>query len=220
MKILLIEDDLDMQELIKDYLANYNFEVVCFAKPKEAIEHLKANLNSYEVAILDLMLPDIDGFDVCKKIREISNIAIIISSARVDLGDKILAFEFGADDYLSKPYEPRELVARIEAILRRTKKQNIKKISDFELDEDRILFDGYEIDFTKIEYEILKFMLLNANRVLSREQIAQSVKSIDFNSKDRVIDMHISNIRHKIGDSAKEPKYIKSIWSIGYKFLA
>ena len=219
-KILLIEDDLDMQTLICDYLINYDFEVVAFEKPKEALEHLEKESNSYALVILDLMLPQMDGFDVCKRIRKISSIPIIISSARGELSDKILGFDLGADDYLAKPYEPRELVLRVNSILRRTA-SSVKHIGDFEVDEDKreIKVEGLFVELTKIEYEILYFLIQNPNKVVSRESIANSVVGIEYNSKDRTIDMHISNIRQKIGDDSKDPKYIKSVWGIGYKFI-
>jgi two-component system OmpR family response regulator len=221
MKILLIEDDLDMQELLQDYLKNFDFEVKSFANPLEALKSLEEK-NSYDIVVLDLMLPYLDGFDVCKKIRENSTIPIIISSARGNLGDKIVAFDYGADDYLAKPYEPKELVIRINAILRRvTNKVNKKAVGEFEIDEDKIQItqDGHILELTKIEYEIFLLLLNNHNKVLSRESIAKFLGNDGANIKDRAIDMHISNIRNKIFDDSKNAKYIKSIWGIGYKFI-
>ena len=166
------------------------------------------------------MLPQMDGFDVCKKIRQISTIPIIISSARGEVSDKILGFDFGADDYLAKPYEPRELVIRINSILRRATNKN-KIIGDFEINEDRmeIKVDEYLLDLTQIEYEILYLFLQNRGKVISREILSNGVNSIEYNTKDRTIDMHISNLRQKIGDDSKSPQYIKSVWGIGYKFI-
>jgi len=221
MNILLIEDDLDMQELLKDYLKNYSFDVFAYDNPIKALQELSKN-NNYEMVVLDLMLPGIDGFDVCKRIREFSNIPIIISSARGNLGDKVAAFEYGADDYLAKPYEPKELIIRINAILRRVSKQTSKKrISEFEIDEEKmeISQEGHLLSLTRIEYEIFLFLLDNPNKVLSRESIAQHLGNEHTHIKDRAIDMHISNIRNKIFDDPKAPKYIKSIWGIGYKFI-
>lgn len=218
--VLLIEDDIDMQTLICDYLKNYDLHVESFVKPLEALSHLEKNRDRYAVVVLDLMLPQMDGFDVCKKIRQISAIPIIISSARGEIGDKILGFDLGADDYLAKPYEPRELVLRINAILRRgTDKHKI--VGNFEINEDRheIKIDGLLLDLTKIEYDILNLFLQNIGKVLSREFISNAVSGIEYNSKDRTIDMHISNIRQKLGDDPKDSQYIKSVWGIGYKFI-
>ena len=219
-KILLIEDDLDMQILICDYLKSYGFDVVAFDKPNDALDDLAKNSSSYTLVVLDLMLPQMDGFDVCKKIRTISSIPIIISSARGEMSDKIFGFELGADDYLAKPYEPRELVLRINSILRRTIKKN-KIIGNFEIDEDKleIKLDGLELDLTRIEYDILDIFFQNKDKVLSRESISNSVNGMEYNSKERTIDMHISNIRQKLGDDSKDPQYIKSVWGIGYKFI-
>ncbi|NCO02095.1 MAG: response regulator transcription factor [Epsilonproteobacteria bacterium] len=219
-EIMLIEDDADISMLLCEYLLNYGFEVKAFDKPKEALLHLQENKERYALLVLDLMLPQMDGFDVCKRVREISNIPIIISSARSEMSDKILGFDFGADDYLAKPYEPRELVLRINSILRRTTKRS-KVIGDFEIDEAKleIKVDGLLLDLTKVEYDILQLFLLNSDKVLSRESIANAVNSIEYNSKDRTIDMHISNLRQKLGDDPKDPRYIKSVWGIGYKFI-
>jgi len=217
-RVLLIEDELEMQNLIVDYLSNYGYKVVAFAKPKEALLFLEKE--SVDIIILDLMLPQMDGFDVCKEIKKRGDIPIIISSARGDIGNKIMGFELGADDYLAKPYEPRELILRIEAVLKRVLRSSGTKIGDFFIDEPNrvVKIDDYEIDFTKVEFEIFLYLIKNRGKVVSREQIIHST-SLPPDSKNRTVDMHISNIRYKIGDDSKNPKYIKSVWGIGYKFL-
>lgn len=217
-KVLLVEDDLQMQSLIVDYLKDYGFIVNAFDNPKDVLEDFKLN-SDYSIIILDLMLPFMDGFDLFNKLKEIKNIPIIISTARGDIGNKIHGFELGADDYLAKPYEPRELVLRIESILKRNSTKSFK-ICDFTIDKDNrtVLIDDYAIDFTKIEFEIFIYLIENKNKISSREQILNAT-SLDFNTKNRTIDMHISNIRAKIGDDSKNPKYIKSVWGIGYKFV-
>ena len=217
-KVLLIEDDLQMQSLLVDYLKDYGFIVTAFDNPKDVLEDFKLN-SDYSIIILDLMLPFMDGFDLFNKLKEIKNIPIIISTARGDIGNKIHGFELGADDYLAKPYEPRELVLRIESILKRNSTKSFK-LGDFTIDKDNrtVLIDDYAIDFTKIEFEIFIYLIENKNKISSREQILNAT-SLDFNTKNRTIDMHISNIRAKIGDDSKNPKYIKSIWGIGYKFV-
>ncbi|MGJ0365444.1 response regulator transcription factor [Aliarcobacter cryaerophilus] len=217
-KVLLVEDDLQMQSLIVDYLKDYGFIVTAFDNPKDVLEDFKIK-SDYSIIILDLMLPFMDGFDLFNKLKEIKNIPIIISTARGDIGNKIHGFELGADDYLAKPYEPRELVLRIESILKRNSTKSFK-IGDFTIDKDNrtVLIDDYAIDFTKIEFEIFIYLIENKNKISSREQILNAT-SLDFNTKNRTIDMHISNIRAKIGDDSKNPKYIKSVWGIGYKFV-
>lgn len=217
-KVLLVEDDLQMQSLIVDYLKDYGFIVTAFDNPKDVLEDFKIN-NDYSIIILDLMLPFMDGFDLFNKLKDIKNIPIIISTARGDIGNKIHGFELGADDYLAKPYEPRELVLRIESILKRNSNKEFK-VGDFTIDKDSrtVLIDGYTIDFTKIEFEIFIYLVENQNKIFSREQILNAT-SLDLDTRNRTIDMHISNIRAKIGDDSKNPKYIKSIWGIGYKFV-
>jgi two-component system OmpR family response regulator len=220
-KVMLIEDDLDMQELLVDYLKNYDFAVDAYDKPMSAIRELFKQ-DRYSIVVLDLMLPELDGFDVCKKIRQKSSIPIIISSARGNLGDKVLAYEYGADDYLAKPYEPKELIMKINAILKRvTNNVQVRKIGEFEIDESKMQISqmGHILSLTKIEYEIFLLLLKSNQKILSREAIARYLGSEYSNIKDRAIDMHISNIRTKIFDDSKSPKYIKSIWGIGYKFI-
>ena len=216
--VLLIEDDLQMQKFIIEYLKDYNFDCTAFTHPKDAIQSFKNN-NDYEIIILDLMLPDMDGFDLFRKLKQIKNIPIIISTARGDIGNKIHGFELGADDYLAKPYEPRELVLRIEHILKKNISNKIN-ICNFEIDKENrtVVLDGFPIDFTKIEFEIFMFLINNLNKISSREQILNAT-SLDENTKNRTIDMHISNIRYKIGDDSKNPIFIKSVWGIGYKFV-
>jgi DNA-binding response OmpR family regulator len=206
-----------MQKFIVDYLKDYGFDCTAFEHPKDAIENFKNE--DYQIIILDLMLPDMDGFDLFKKLKSIKETPIIISTARGDIGNKIHGFELGADDYLAKPYEPRELVLRIEHILKKSFNKTIK-INDFLIDKENrtVLLDDFPIDFTKIEFEIFIFLCENLNKISSREQILNAT-SLDINTKNRTIDMHISNIRYKIGDDSKNPKYIKSVWGIGYKFV-
>ncbi|MDN5128664.1 response regulator transcription factor [Aliarcobacter butzleri] len=217
-RVLLIEDDKDMQKLIVEYLKEYDFDCVGFDQPKDVLEHFKID-NNYSIIILDLMLPEMDGFDLFKKLKQIKDIPIVISSARGDIGNKIHGFELGADDYLAKPYEPRELVLRIEHILKKDFNKTIN-IGNFIIDKENrtVLVDNYPIDLTKIEFEIFLFLVENQNKISSREQILNA-SSLDINTKNRTIDMHISNIRFKIGDDSKNPKYIKSVWGIGYKFV-
>ena len=217
-KVLLIEDDLQMQKFIVEYLKDYKFECIAFSHPKDALENFK-NDNDFSIIILDLMLPDMDGFDLFKKLKAIKDIPIIISTARGDIGNKIHGFELGADDYLAKPYEPRELVLRIEHILKKNFNKTIT-VNNFIIDKENktVLLDNYPIDFTKIEFEIFIFLIENINKISSREQILNAT-SLDVNTKNRTIDMHISNIRCKIEDDSKNPKYIKSVWGIGYKFV-
>jgi len=219
-KILLIEDDISLQNLIDDYLKDYKYECTIFSSPKSALEDFSKNCSEYSLVILDLGLPEMDGFDLLKRLKDIQDIPVIISTARDDLGNKIYGFELGADDYLSKPYEPRELVLRIDAVLKRYVNESTYSVGEFKIDKstNQIYLNSDEIEFTKIESEIFKLFLSSPNKIISREVIVNQT-SLKDDTKNRTVDMHVSNIRFKIGDDSKEPRYIKSVWGIGYKFI-
>ncbi len=218
--ILLIEDDIELQTLIKNYLYEYNYNCIAFSSPKEVLKEFTKNNYQYSLIILDLGLPEMDGFDLFKRLKNIASIPIIISTARGDIGNKIHGFELGADDYLAKPYEPRELVLRIKLILQRYTKNNDIRISDFIINRDnfQVLCKNENIEFTKIEFNIFIFLIDNANKIVSREEILNNTK-LKSDTKNRTIDMHISNIRFKLNDDSQDAKYIKSVWGIGYKFI-
>lgn len=219
-KVLLIEDDFDLQKLINNYLESYGYDCNAYYQPLEALKEFEENHMMYSIVILDLGLPQLDGFDLFKKLKMIKNIPIIISTARDDIGNKIHGFELGAEDYLSKPYEPRELILRMDAILKRYKNDEEIQINDLliDLNKNSVFLDQNEIEFTKIESEIFFIFIKNMNKVISREDIINQI-SLKEDTKNRTIDMHISNIRFKINDDSKKQKYIKSVWGIGYKFI-
>lgn len=217
-KLLLVEDDLEMQGLIVTYLRQAGFEVVATASPIESLEILTQQKN-IDLIILDLTLPEMDGFELCKRIRTFSSTPIIISTARGDIYNKIQGFEQGADDYLAKPYEPVELIARINAMLRRFKpKEMVFDNLSINVSKREALIDGKNIDLTNTEFDILIFLIENRLHPVSREAIAHSINAIHEESSLRSIDTHVRNLRAKLGDSAKEPKFIQSVWAIGYKF--
>ena len=219
MKVLLVEDEIDLGKLITEILQDAMF-VVTYTPDGEEGLYLALNY-SYDLIILDLMLPNRDGLSILDEIRDhrIST-PVLILTAMGDIEHRVQGLNLGADDYLAKPYEPRELVLRLEHILKKQYTTQIR-INDFVIDKQNreILLDNYPIDLTKIEFEIFVFLVENVNKNLSREQILHAT-SLDFNTKNRTIDMHISNIRCKIGDDSKHPLYIKSVWGIGYKFVS
>lgn len=217
-KLLLIEDDTEITELLTRYLERYGMEVVAYTHPKTALESF--GIESYDAVLLDLTLPQIDGLEVCKRIRQRSDIPIIISSARHDLSDKVVALEYGADDYLPKPYEPRELVARIQSHLRRYAGTMAKPKSRFSVDHERMRIekDGVVLPLTVAEFELLGLMIKHRGKVISRDFIANNVNAISWESSDRSIDVLVSRIRHKIGDDPKQPEFIHSVRGVGYRF--
>lgn len=219
-KLLLVEDDLEMQGLIVAYLMQSKYEVIATHSPNKALEILEGK-NNIDLIILDLTLPEMDGFKLCKKIRHITQVPIIISSARGDIFNKVEGFELGADDYLAKPYEPVELLARINALLRRLKPKNLEFGNmSINIEQRNVAIDGINVDLTPTEFDILLFLIENRQKPMSREQIANSITAMSEDSTLRSIDTHIRNIRFKINDNAKEPKFIQSVWGIGYRFCS
>ncbi|PAF54122.1 DNA-binding response regulator [Helicobacter sp. 13S00482-2] len=218
-KLLLIEDDLEMQGLIKTYLEQARFNVLATDLPSKALELMRENQGGIDLVILDLTLPEMDGFDLCKKIRSISQVPIIISTARGDIYNKIQGFEKGADDYLAKPYEPAELIARINAMLRRFKpKEMVFDNLSISIEKREARLNNQVLDLTNTEFDILVFLIENRLHPISREAIANTINAIHEDSLLRSIDTHVRNLRVKLNDNAKEPKFIQSVWGIGYKF--
>ena len=222
-KIAMIEDDLELAEVLSLYLKQFNIEVVNFEEPFLALSSLK--LQKFDLLILDLTLPGMDGLDVCKRVVDEFNIPIIISSARSDISDKVTALKLGADDYLPKPYDPRELEVRIRTILRRfnksyEKESNIKKT--FILDEEKkdITKDGISIKLTAAEFEILSLFIKREGFIVSRDDIFENsdILNSDYESSGSLA-VIINRIRHKIEDNQKEPKYLQTIRGMGYKFI-
>jgi len=219
-EILMIEDDLVLAELLTNYLINYNISVDVATDPTHIYKALKTK--SYDLIILDLTLPKVDGFYLCEQISSSFEIPIIISSARTEVSDKVLGLEKGADDYLPKPYDPRELVARIQAMLRRksvpTRSAKLE-FGEFLVDKEKmtISHNSELLQLTVAEYGILLFFLEHRGIVLSRATILDSVEGLNWESDERSIDVIISRIRSKLGDNPRTPKYIESIRGIGYR---
>ena len=223
-KIAMIEYDLELAEVLSLYLKEFNIQVVNCEDQFLALSRLK--LYKFDLLILDLTLPGMDGLDVCKRVVDEFNIPIIISSARSDISDKVTALKLGADDYLPKPYDPRELEVRIRTILRRFNKSyekeepNIKKT--FILDEEKkdITKDGISIKLTAAEFEILSLFIKREGFIVSRDDIFENsdILNSDYESSGSLA-VIINRIRHKIEDNQKEPKYLQTIRGMGYKFV-
>jgi len=222
-KILIVDDDEKLNNLLKDYLSKFNFKVDSVTEGNLAFKYLKKSIP--DCIILDVMLPGINGFEICKKIREQYTVPIIMLTARGEVTDKIVGLEIGADDYMAKPFEPRELVARIETILRRSQKsdveKNIKTFGNLKMDMHsyRLWIDKKEISLSANEFQLLKILSSEKDRVYSRELLFEKMKGLDSESFDRSIDVMISRIRQKLGDNSLNPKYIKTVRGIGYKFI-
>lgn len=221
--ILIIDDDSRLNALLKDFLKDFGYAVITATHPSRGLKKLKQA--APDLVILDIMLPEMDGFEVCRKIRQISNIPIIMLTARGELTDKVVGLELGADDYLPKPFEPRELVARIQSVLRRSRQPDDNRILTFErltidLDKRIALLDGNPVDLTTNEFAALALLARNAGKVLNRDQILQELRGIDCDAFNRSVDIAVSRLRQKLNDNPKSPEFIKTVWGSGYVFIA
>lgn len=221
-KALLIEDDKQMCEMLEEYLSSYLITVKSFRLPQEGLTELRKN--NFDILILDLTLPQMDGLDICKEVRAMSAIPIIITSARNTVSDRVLGLELGADDYLPKPFDPRELVARIKAQFRRYKDTQVVEVSSevaitINKTTMEIFYEGRKLELTPAEFEVLEFFLKNPNIVLSRDTIVDNVVSMKWESVGKSVDVIVGRIRQKINDDSKKPRHIRAVKGFGYKFI-
>ncbi len=214
---LMVEDDPDITTLLVHYLKHHGINVDAVATPSAGLDLLEKN--RYQLVILDLTLPQMDGLELCKKIRAKTDIPILISSARSDIDDKVIALEYGADDYLPKQYEPDELIARIKSVLRRCRIGSDTATAPLVLNEaeQTIRLNNTPLSLTRGEYEVLALLIHNPNQTLSRDFLLNNTHSIGWESSARTIDVIISRIRHKIEKDPKHPRFIHSVRGSGYR---
>ena len=225
-KILIIEDDKSVQQLIRMYLVNDGFEVIFSMDGKEGLD--KALNDNPDLILLDLNLPKIDGIEICKKVRTNSDIPIIMVTAKIEELDRLEGLENGADDYITKPFSPRELVARVKAVLRRVNTSGNKQVQipeniqsgDIYLDtaSRRVKIKEKNVTVTPTEYRLLNFFIESSGRVVSREQIIENVFGYDFSGYDRTVDTHISNLRKKLENSGLRKGVFSTVYGMGYRF--
>ena len=217
-KILVVDDESRMRKLVHDFLAKNNYEVIEAENGEEAVD-LFFEQKNIELIILDVMMPKMDGWQVCKEIRQYSAVPIIMLTAKSDERDELLGFELGVDEYISKPFSPKILVARVEAILRRagTVAAETTEIGGIVLDKSahQVFVDGRPIELSVKEFELLTYFIDNKGIALSRERILNNVWNYDYFGDARTIDTHVKKLRSKMGDKGD---YIKTIWGMGYKF--
>lgn len=225
-KILICDDEKEILEILELYLEKEGYEILKASDGEEAISILNSG-NNIDLSILDIMMPKVDGYKVVKHLRKISNMPVILISAKNQDSDKILGLDLGADDYITKPFNPLEVVARVNAQIRRKnnlsnsdEKKNVLQIGDIILDSYnvKVLVRDEEIELTSIEYGILKFLMDNAGRILTKNQIFEAVWNEEFLSGDNTIMVHISRLRDKIEIDSRNPKYLKTIRGLGYRF--
>lgn len=219
LKILVVDDESRMRKLVKDFLTKKNFQVLEAGNGEEAMDIFYEE-KDIALIILDVMMPKMDGWEVCREIRKNSKVPIIMLTARSDERDELLGFELGVDEYISKPFSPKILVARVEAILRRTGQANPEDVlsaGGIVIDKAAHLaaVDGKPMELSFKEFELLTYFLENEGIALSREKILNSVWNYDYFGDARTIDTHVKKLRSKIGDKGE---YIKTVWGMGYKF--
>lgn len=217
--ILIVDDEARIRKLVKDFLVKENYEILEAEDGEKALKLYEENKNKISLILLDVMMPKLDGWSVLRQIRQESKVPVMMLTARTEERDELFGFELGVDEYISKPFSPKILVARIKAILNRMqeRKNDKKNFGGIEIDEEgrTVSVDGKIIELSLREYELLKYLVDNENVALSRDKILNNVWNYDYYGDSRTIDSHIKKIRHKIG---KKGKYIKTIRGIGYKF--
>ena len=217
--ILIVDDEARMRKLIKDFLTKNDYKTIEAGDGEEAIDVFEENKNKISLILLDVMMPKLDGWSVLRKIRTESGVPVIMLTARGEEQDELFGFELGVDEYISKPFSPKILVARIEAILKRINgdKEKVRDYDGIVIDDQgrTVTVDGKPVDLSLREYELLKYLLDNEKIALSRDKILNNVWNYDYYGDSRTIDSHIKKIRHKLG---KKGKYIETIRGVGYKF--
>jgi DNA-binding response OmpR family regulator len=221
-RILIVDDDEALSALLVEYLARFGMSVQTAAHPQEAFRLLRTS--PPDLLVLDVMLPGMDGFAVCKKVRETSRLPIVMLTARGDVTDRVVGLELGADDYVPKPFEPRELVARIQAVLRRRAPEGADEVLRAGTLEVNIAtrtarLSGNDLALTTAELDILALLMRHAGRVLTRERLLEETRGVDWESYDRSIDVLVSRLRQKLGDDARRPVFIKTVRRTGYSFV-
>jgi two-component system alkaline phosphatase synthesis response regulator PhoP len=221
-RVLVVDDDPGIVKLVRAYLEQAGYSVLTAQEGKKAL-HI-ARHDKPDLVILDLMLPEMDGWDVCRALRKESDVPIIMLTARVEESDKLIGLELGADDYVTKPFSPRELVARVRSVLRRAQGMPPKperiSLGEITIDLSRhsVEVAGQPVELTPTEFDLLATMMEDPGRAFTRSQLLESVQGYAYDGYERTIDVHVKNLRQKIGEDAGSPQRIKTVYGIGYKF--
>ncbi|HET6278883.1 MAG TPA: response regulator transcription factor [Candidatus Polarisedimenticolia bacterium] len=220
-RLLMIDDDASLNELLVEYFDRFGHTLTTATTAAAGRALLRRD--DPDLLILDVMLPDADGMELCRSIRSASDVPIVMLTARGDLPDRILGLEFGADDYIPKPFEPRELVARVETLMRRSRETRARRLTAgglaLETETRRVFLHGAGLELTSLEFELLRILMESGGRVLTREMLLRRLRGIDSDIYDRSVDMLISRLRRKLADDSRSPRYIKTIWRNGYQFV-
>ena len=222
--ILIIDDDAEMTGLLSEFLTDHKYSVQIYHNPLEALEFLQKN--SVDLVLLDIMMPEMDGLNVLRKIREHSEVPVMMLTAKGDVSDKVVGLELGADDYLPKPFEPQELIARVQSILRRVKFSNsmvdVVEFDSLVVDKvkEEVVLDGEVVHLSTSEFEALTLFIDNNNEVLDREFLVENLRGIQWQTFDRSVDVLVSRLRNKLGETPNKTRFLKTIHGVGYKFVA
>lgn len=226
--ILLVEDDISLAQWVQEYLHEHSYQVTHIERGDTALEAFKAA--EFDLVLLDVMLPGIDGIQVCRDIRAISNVPIVMLTARSDELDEVIGLEVGANDYVVKPVRPRALLARIKSLIRNKiqlsdsleETQQVLQFGDLNLDNTakRVLFNKAEIDFSSSEFDFLWYLACHAGTPVNRDQVFKALKGREYDGQDRRFDLMISVLRKKLDDNSQKPQKIKTVWGKGYLFVA
>ncbi len=222
-RILIVDDDKDLNALLTEYLARFGHRLQSAVTAGEGMKALRRELP--DLLILDIMLPDTDGLTLCRELRAEYDVPIIMLTARGEVADRVLGLELGADDYLAKPFEPRELVARIQSVIRRSESRAASvKVLEFdglrlEKETRRVTLDDSNVELTTMEFELLQILMESHGRVMSRNRLIEWLRGIDADVYDRSIDMLVSRLREKLGDDALAPRFIRTVRLTGYQFV-
>jgi DNA-binding response OmpR family regulator len=221
-RILIIDDDVNLNALLTEYLQGFGHTLVSETTAAAGRKRLRRELP--DLLILDVMLPDTDGLTLCREFRAEYDLPIIMLTARGEVADRVMGLELGADDYMPKPFEPRELVARIQSVIRRAREHNQGEVLAcdslrLEAETRRVELDGNEVELTTMEFELLKGLMESRGRVLSRDHLIERLRGIDADVYDRSIDMLISRLREKLGDDPRRPRFIRTVRMGGYQFV-
>jgi len=221
-RILIIDDDVDLNALLTEYLQGFGHTLRSATTAAAGREQLRRELP--DLLILDVMLPDTNGLELCREFRAEYDLPVIMLTARGETADKVMGLELGADDYVHKPFEPRELVARIQSVIRRSKERsnNATLVCDglrLETETQRVELDGTGVELTTMEFELLKGLMQSRGRVLSRDHLIERLRGFDADVYDRSVDMLVSRLREKLGDNPKQPRFIRTVRLCGYQFV-
>ncbi len=223
-RILLIDDDEKLGELLRAYFQRFDMQVDVALRPSDGLARLARDRP--DLVILDVMLPEQDGFEVCRAIRRTSNVPVVMLTARGEVTDRIVGLEIGADDYVPKPFEPRELVARVQNVLRRGRARQaddkVLRFTGLAVDTERrtVELDGEPLELTTMEYQLLRLFAANPGRTFNRDEILNELRGIDAQLFSRSVDILVSRLRQKLGDTSRQPRFIKTVWGTGYAFIA